>query len=111
MQLAAEMQATNNRQAIKTFVDELNHSELRMTLRLTEFDNIAEAITQAAEIKTRITSSVVFPLDNLTCAHSAKELAIRKASGSRLLQIITITPDQIVLVRGQARREVLKPTF
>lgn len=60
--LPLEVQAMNNRQAIKTFIDGLTHSELRMTLRLRDFDSIAEAIISASEIKTRISnSSISYP--------------------------------------------------
>lgn len=55
--LTPEIIAMNNRQGIQTFIDGLSHTELRMTLRLRAFDSIAEAITAALEIKTRITNT------------------------------------------------------
>ena len=54
--LTPEIQNMNNRQAIKTFIDGLSHPELRTTLRLKDFDTIAEAISLAIETRSRIGS-------------------------------------------------------
>lgn len=53
-EITPELIHMNTRQAIKAFVDGLNIQELRTTLRLREFNNIAEAITVATEIRGRI---------------------------------------------------------
>lgn len=71
VQLSPQVLNMNHRQGIKTFIDGLSNHELRTSLRLRDFNTIADAITTASEIKTRIDNTRnVRPIPNNSTPHN-----------------------------------------